>query len=340
MADARTLKLQFDFKWKLILDNNRESVPEAHFYISTIYSSKVHVRDLGSSAGSKEISLQFVIDRPSREITHTELAQNCCLNVDFYVHTTNKFNECVSNPAGSVLIPLFELMSTNNGVVEAPVYLYMVHNQDRNNKGRVAISPISPLPGFTRPPVMMSYGGKAFDVAQVASPLQIKECLMTLKRNNYICLRAIDASDEIYGSENGFKPTMPSVKKINSSIWISRAGSTAPLFFTLDLVDPAIEASYFLNAIEIIRRRMRLKESDLLRMNLNRPTATDLKTFGSFVGQLLCLYVIHCSYRDDFVNAYDSKLKAFIIVMTENFGDVSVDKGAGGALSFLFFSHL
>jgi len=295
-ASKRALSLQFNLKWKLMLDGSRESEPEAHFYVSTIYSSRVLEKRLDGSSGSMDVVTQFPIDRPSRVTTHEELAQNCCLNIDFYVHTTNKLHECVSNPAGSVMIPLFELMSAKGGLVEAPVYFYMVHNTDRNVKGRVEISPIRPLQGLSRPPIMMHYAGVAFDVDRVASPLMIKECLLTLKRNNYICLRNIDASDEIYGSETGFKPTMPSVKKINSSIWISRAGSVAPLFFTLDLVDPGIEAAYFLNAIEIVRRRMRLRHSDLLRLNMNKPSAAELKTFGSFVGQFLCLYVIHCSY--------------------------------------------
>ena len=326
------LKLQFSFTWKLVLDPARESEPLAHFYISTIYSKQVQVVKLERSSGSTDVYLDLPFDRATkRRISPEELTKSCRLNVDFYVHTANNDEECVSNPAGCVMVPLFELLTSPGGVVNSPVYLYMVHHRDRSVKGAVTIAPLAPLPGLTRPPVMVS-----FDGALLPTPSRelVQACVERLKRNNYIALRCIDACDEIYGAETGFEPTMPTVKRINSSIWTSRAGSISPMFYTVDLVDPEIDARYFVNAAEIVRRRMRLRVSDLMRLDMKQPSAAELRTFGSFVGQFMCLYVVHCTYRSDFIHAYDSRLKTFVMVMTENFGDVSVDKGAGDCEDF------
>jgi hypothetical protein len=46
-------------------------------------------------------------------------------------------------------------------------------------------------------------------------------------------------------------------------------------------------------------------------------------------GQLMCLFVVHCIYRSDYVHVWDEQKQCYEKQMTENFGDVSVDRGAG-----------
>lgn len=327
------LRLQIRFKWDLHLEPKSETELSADFWLSTIFSHKVvTVPDLGTASGARNLILEFPLLRdPSQQ----ELLKDCVLNIDFAVHTSNAYNECVPNPSGCVMVSLIELLTSNATTTD--VYLFMVHEPQRKSKGTVTISPIAPIKGSVSNPVMITHNGGFIDPLLYGgqSGLDLlKHTINEAKRRTYIAMRAISASDEIYGNDGGLRPTMPTVRRVNSTIYVMRAGVTLPLFFTTDVVEPEIGIDFLVNCMEIVRRRMRLKVSALLALDLNRPTPHALKTFGSFVGQVLCAYVIHCSYREDFVMSWDTLQKKFVKVLTENFGDVTVDKGCGDCEDF------
>ena len=330
-----TLRLQIRFKWNLHLEPKSETDLCADFYLSTIFSHHViSVPTLSKADGEKNLILEFPL---LRQFTQEELLKDCVLNIDFSVHTSNAYNECVPNPAGCVMVSLLELLVAKDGVTTSDVYLFMVHEPPRKIKGSVVISAIPPIKGSPSNPVMVTHNGGFIDPLLYegqAGTLLLKHALLEARRRTYVAMRAISASDEIYGSECGLRPTMPTVRRVNSTIYVMRAGVTLPLFFTMDVVEPEISIDFLVNCMELVRRRMRLKVSALLALDLNRPAPHVLKTFGSFVGQVLCAYVIHCSYREDFVMSWDAMAKKFVKVLTENFGDVTIDKGCGDCEDF------
>lgn len=336
---SRQLRINLRFQWNLLLESSSESEPRADFFISTIYCPRVTRLMLEKASGEKNIQLVFdVRNTPEKAITHDELVENCVLNVDFVVHTAAKYDECVPNPAGGAMIPLYDILAAKDGVVKADIHLFMVHDANRNVKGSVTISPMKPLAGMEgKSPVMITYGDAPFNVSSLTSGRQsllIRNSIAEARQRSYITIRYINAADEIYGNEGGLKPTLPTVRRVNSTIYVTRSGATLPLFYTVDIVQPEIDIKFLANQVEIVRRRMRLRHSDILAMDMRKPRPDVLKRFGSFVGQILCAYVVHCTYRDDFVMAWDVRMKKFIKVLTENFGDVTVDMGSGDCEDF------
>jgi hypothetical protein len=331
------LRLQIRFKWDLQLEPKSETDLSADFWLSTLFSHKViTVKELRKASGETNLILQFPL---LTDFSPRDLLKDCVLNIDFTVHTSNAYNECVPNPAGCVMVSLLELLTAKNDdtATTADVYLFMVHEPQRKVKGSVTISPMAPIEGSASRPVMITHNGGFIDpllYSGDAGAALLRHAALEAKRRTYIAMRAISASDEIYGNDGGLRPTMATVKRVNSTIYVMRAGVTLPLFFTTDVVEPEIGVDFLGNCMEIVRRRMRLKVSDLMALDLNRPTPHALKTFGSFVGQVLCAYVIHCSYREDFVMSWDVLQKKFVKVLTENFGDVTVDKGCGDCEDF------
>lgn len=330
-----TIRLQFRCKWNVLLEPNSETDLRADFYLSTTFSQKVITVALGDGKGERNMILDFPLVRT--DITQLDILKDCVLNIDFSVHTSNAYNECVPNPAGCVMIQLLEMLTSANSTVDSDVYLFMVHETSRKSKGSVSISPMPPIGGVGSSPVMLTHNGAFFDPSiyrGASGDALLQHALAESKRRTYIAMRAINASDSIYGNEGGLRPTMDTVRRVNSTIYVMRSGVTLPLFYTIDVVQPDISLSFLLNCIELVRRRMGIKESTLLGLDMKKPTVQALKTFGSFVGQILCAYVIHCSYREDFVMAWDSLQKRFVKVLTENFGDVTVDKGSGDCEDF------
>ena len=114
-------------------------------------------------------------------------------------------------------------------------------------------------------------------------------------------------------------------------MWRNRAGDVPAVAFTLDVHEPKITREFYLQCARIARRRMRLSSDELLALDIESPRARpeDIRKFASFAGNVLCAYVGHTTYRTDFVMAWDKVTRTFEKILTENFGDMSVDEGSG-----------
>lgn len=320
------LTLRFLFEWNVNLDPSQESRPFADFYLSTNHSTDMHRIQLETAAGKQKMRLDFS-GPVLKEIAPVKLLQGCNLNIDMYVHTFNAYEEAISNPAGSVVIPLYELASSlsptaqGEGSVQKPLVFYMVHDEAyKYSKGSVTLAR---PPGFGSPMFMMLRGKQITpqDVRQVS----IKALIERAEKNQHICARYIEASEVLY--EN-VEPTMETVANINSAIWVSRAGIFPPVFYTVDVVKPVITEAFYQNCLEIVLTRFKMTRQQLLALDITGKNRQDILKMGSFAGQFLCAYIAHVIYRTDYVIAYDAKANEFTKILTENFGDVSVDMGA------------
>lgn len=329
------LVLRANLKWDIYLDAKQERKPFLHFYLSTNYSPQVHEVYLDDAAsGSMKLVLKFDPTEKLNTATAKELLQGCDLNVDTYVHTVNQYKEPITNPAGSSIIPLHEIVTllgphTSGGSLTSPVILFMVHDDKKRVKGQLTLESItlSQTTGQVAP--VVSLRGVALTERDVKNAA-IQAIIERNEKMQHICGRYIESTEVIY---EGVDPTIESVSNINSAIWVSRAGIFPPIAYTLDVVRPKISEAFYLNCLDIVLRRLDMHFASVLKLDLIN-SQKDIKLMGSLAGQLLCCYISHCTYRTDFVIAYNRDTKKFEYVPTENFGDVSVDRGAGDCEDF------
>jgi hypothetical protein len=333
-----SLIVRANLKWQLFLDAKQERRPFLHFYLSTNYSAQVHEIDLGDSeSGSMKMVLKFEPTEKLKSATAKEILQGCDLNADVYVHTKNQYKEPVTNPAGSVIMPMHEIVAqlgphTSGGVISAPVVLFMVHDDVKRIKGQLTLESLilSQATGQVAPVVTL----RGMPITE--RDLKNAAIQMIVERNEkmqHICGRFIESTEVLY---DGVDPTIESVSNINSAIWVSRAGIFPPIAYTLDVVKPVITEEFYQNCLDIVLGRAVMTREQLASLDV-AGNSKDINTMGSIAGQLLCVYVAHCTYRTDFAIAYNRETRKFEHIPTENFGDMSVDGGAGTALFFFSF---
>lgn len=324
------LLLRFNFNWDMNLDPSQEHSPYAHFYLSTNYSDLQVVEiDLEQARGSRRLKLEFNSEALKRT-SAIKLLQGCNLNVDLYVWTKANYGEPVSNPAGSMIIPLHEIVSYlspgSDGALAKPIILYMVHDEKyKYSKGSVTLSRVD-VGSSTK--IMLPFlrlNGNPISPQEVKQA-SIQGVIRRAEKNQHACAKFIEATEILY---EGVDPTIDAVANINSAIWVSRAGVFPPVFFTLDVVKPVITERFYQNCLNIVLKRLKLSREDVLRLDISGDNKRHIATMGSIAGQILCCYIVHFTYRTDYAIVYDKETEEFIKILTENFGDVSVDKGAG-----------
>lgn len=304
-----SIVVEFDFEWKLLLDPDHEHDPYVHFYLSTIFSSQVIEWKLPSATGNAHHRLEFRI--ASRNITVASFLRGCALNLDFFVLTANNYREPVSNPGGSVLIHSHEL-SSHSSSVHKSIELYMIADVNQRSKGEVHLAQIA-----------IAVRGVVVTEKDIDSA-EIDRIAERRAKTQRICASYIEVTDTLYES---VRPTMESVAAINSSTWVSRVETVLPpLAYVVDVVCPMITEEYYINCMDIVLRRMALTHAGVMKLDLSGTNPADVRILGSIVGQLLCCYPVHVSYRSDFVYVFDTLHHRFLKVMTENFGDMTVDQ--------------
>jgi hypothetical protein len=324
--------LRFIFKWHLLLDSKNEQRPFVHFYISTNHSTDVHIIELETSTGQMPLALRFT--GPNLHDTSLEdLLTSCELNARFFVRTVNNYNEAVQNPAGSVIVPLHSLFNTlvmGDGLMDKDVNLHMIHNPKRKNKGVVQFRVVTLQGGGRASPISLrgiAMANKHYNSGRIQRIID-----RTLKNQN-ICARFIESTEVLY---DNVRPTLKAVERINSAIWVSSAGVFPPIAYVVDVAKPVIPARFFENALQVILKRNRLPELPRSwNITGDSCSAADVTAMENLCGQLLCLLEVHCIYRADFVYVYDTSTNEFLKIGVEDFGDISVDRGAGG--NFLFY---
>jgi hypothetical protein len=290
----------------------------------------VHNVALETAKGRRGFSLTYTASKLS-EVAMSDIVAHCDLNLHFFIETKNNYNERVPNTAGTIVVPLHEIV---NALVNQPreprleksVELFMIRNADQSVKGVIEFT--SALVGNPKQAVPclslqnVSVTPRDYDRAAVQR---------SIRRNvkiQQILNRYIEITESIHA---GVRPTLEQVALINSDVWNSSAGMKPPIAFMLDAVDPGLEEPYFANCLQIVLNRQRVSREELLRWSVKDPNANPQHVINmeNICGQVLCAYVIHCIYRQDFVYVYDKKTQRYLKKPTENFGDVTVDLGAG-----------
>jgi hypothetical protein len=339
MSGGAQVTVRFGLQWDLWLDAQNEQQPFAHFFLSTLYAREVQQVELETAKGSMNLSLVFRDERLAK-IDPEDLVCGCDLNIDFFVRTKNAYDEDVQNPAGSLVIPLHEIIKNLDGsrgpapVLEKRIGLFMIHNTARNTKGNLKLLPVA-----------IRAGGGGANRSYVAA-VSLRDIDITTKHYNgrrvqqsidrvskiqNMMARYIEMTEGLYG---GVQPSIQQVSRINSAIWVSRAGVFPPIAYVVDIVPPGVTEAFYRNSLDVVLRRNRITLERLRSLNVrgDRVNKEHVLLMSNLVGQMMCSYVVHCVYRSDFVYVKDKNTGEFIKQPVENFGDVTVDRGAGGML--------
>lgn len=322
------LKLHFNLDWELLVAHPDEEISHVDIYVSTEFSKAFFTQELSADSGSTRLSLSFPLVE-GKNLTTESLLLGCNLNMDFFTKVYNTYHERVQNPAGSVVIPLHEIVCEGEAV--AGIDLYMVRRPEIRSKGQVHVSPLK-VAGLTKPaPIVMFKDTPIVKTVHLNDEL-VKEAVQETAASRMDSLGYTEATEYMYEL---LKPTIEQVKNFQSAVYVTRAGIVSALLYTVDVVEPKASIEFFANMCEIVRRRMRLKTSELLAIDTNALSSPEgAKRFSQFAGWVLELYTNHCTYRLDFVWAFNQKKGKFENVATDCFGDVSVDKGASDCEDF------
>jgi hypothetical protein len=321
------LGLTFVLDWELMLDVS-ESRPEMHMYISSTHTDDLPaIIKLGKAAGSTPVSHTVQLKPNLRGLPASVILEGINVNLDFQVRTVNDYNNPVPNPAGVVVIAGYELAEANSrrGVTKR-VTFFQVYDEDRREKGTVTLRLLRP-PGISSTVHMLTIDGVPITEREATQELAARVKQRSQRVRDILELY-VQSTEMLLA---GLTPTMASVSNIRSEMWRNRAGDVPAVAFTLDVREPIITREFYLQCARIARRRMRLTADELLALDIEsaRARPEDIRKFASFAGHVLCAYVGHSTYRSDFVMAWDKTLRAFEKVLTENFGDMSVDEGSG-----------
>jgi DNA-binding transcriptional regulator YdaS (Cro superfamily) len=318
--DGGTVTLRLLLQWDLRLDPQNERRPFAHLFLSTLYALQVHQVELEQAKGQMKLSLTFSSET-LRKVTPEDLVANCDLNIHLFARTFNNYEEAVQNPAGNIIVALHELVHTertgSDKAVEKTVGLFMVSEPELNQKGLMRIQ----------------HAGTGIPMIQLRdTPITNKHYVKALVQRSITRVQKIQAilSSYIQTTERLYervRPTIRQVRNINSVIWNSSAMDYMPIAYTLDVVQPVITEAFFNNCLDIVLDRNKLTAENVRRWRITgeNPSKSDVIQMENICGQLLCAFVIHCSYRADFVYVYHSDSKTFEKRMVENFGDLMVD---------------
>jgi hypothetical protein len=344
-ATVPDITIRFVFKWKLLLapeENGEHGGPYVHFHLSTNFSTDIHEVELEQAAGQMNMSLGF--SSSSRNAADVNLLRNlnadqllamCDLNVKFFSRTENNYREAVGNPAGSCIVPLHALHDAlyegRDGLVEKDITLHMIHVPRQKSKGTAQFRSVNlPVGGKVAP---ISLRGQPAVPSLKFFKKRVQTEIDRAMHMSSVNALFIEATEALYERIN---PTLKTVARINSAIWVSSAGVFPPIAYCVDVVQPHIPVSFFENCLHVVLERNRLtgipKEWNITGDRVNPEHVLIME---NLCGQLLCSYVIHCVYRSDFVYVFDPQKKKFEKVGVEDFGDVSVDRGRGGMMMLL-----
>lgn len=322
------LKLHFTLDWELLVAHPDEEISHVDIYVSTEFSKAFFTQELSEDSGSTRLSLSFPLVE-GKTLTIESLLRGCNLNMDFFTKVYNTYHERVQNPAGSVVIPLHEIVC--EGEMATGIDLYMVRRPEIRSKGQVHVGPLK-VAGLSKPaPIVMFKDTPIVKAVHLNDDL-VKEAVQETAASRMDSLGYTEATEYMYEL---LKPTIEQVKNFQSAVYVTRAGIVSALLYTVDVVEPKASIEFFANMCEIVRRRMRLRTSELLAIDTNTLSSPEgAKRFSQFAGWVLELYTNHCTYRLDFVWAFNQKKGKFENVATDCFGDVSVDKGASDCEDF------
>jgi hypothetical protein len=339
------LKLHFTLDWELLVAHPDEEISHVDIYVSTEFSKAFFTQELSEDSGSTRLSLSFPLVE-GKTLTIESLLLGCNLNMDFFTKVYNTYHERVQNPAGSVVIPLHEIVC--EGEMAAGIDLYMVRRPEIRSKGQVHVGPLK-VAGLSKPAPIVMFKDTPIVKAVHLNDELVKEAVQETAASRMDSLGYTEATEYMYEL---LKPTIEQVKNFQSAVYVTRAGIVSALLYTVDVVEPKASIEFFANMCEIVRRRMRLKTSELLAIDTNTLSSPEgAKRFSQFAGWVLELYTNHCTYanpspppfvshptryRLDFVWAFNQKKGKFENVATDCFGDVSVDKGASVRACFCF----
>ena len=299
LSVADTVTLRFTLAWDMQLDPVNEKRPFAHLFLSTVYAQQVHQVELEQAKGQMKLSLAF--SSPTlRTISPTDLVNNCDLNIHLFARTFNNYQEAVQNPAGSLLIPLHEIVHAlvvagGDRALEKPIELFMVHEVNLNTKGTIRITPatlqvsrVVPIPVLQLREEVIT--GKHYVKAAVQHSID------RVRKMQAITAHYIETTQHLY---ERVRPTIHQVRNINSVVWDSNAGSFPPIFYTMDVVEPVFTEAFFSNCLDIVMERSKLGAAQVNGWNVtgDRPNKEDVINMANLCGQVLCAYVIHCAYR-------------------------------------------
>lgn len=300
---ARTLAraalvLRFVLQWDFYLDPDNESNLSVHAFVSTLYSSQVHIIPLETAKGRRGFSLTFTGSKLST-VPVGDVVESCDLNLHFFIETKNNYNEAVPNTAGTIVVPLHEIVHAlvnqpSEPRLEKSVDLFMIRNPDQSTKGTIEFT--SALVGTPKQKVpCLSLRG----VAVTSKDYDRAAVQRSIRRNvkiQQILNRYIELTESIHA---GVRPTLEQVALINTDVWNSAAGMKPPIAYMLDVVDPGLQEPYFANCLDIVLKRQRVTKEELLRWNISGPNANPqhIINMENICGQVLCAYVIHCIYR-------------------------------------------
>ncbi len=335
------LRLNFDLQWELMLNPRAENNPYVHVYLSTHFADTPQVLKLGSARGTRTVQLDYALNQLAPGLSSDNgaasllLLANCDLNFDFFVLTQNDSEEAVCNPAGCIIVPLREVAwpaavgadpREKPPMLRADVHLYMVEDPALQSKGSLLLRPAAG--GEAAPTITLA--GQPL-IASMLSAEAFRHAQQRHEKALAVCQSMTDMCKELFGY---LRPTLPTVANINSDIWCSRAGNLPPLAYTIDLVRPRISEAFYLRCMDVVLRRSGKEPRQVLALLMDE-RRQDAETMGALCGQMMCTYVIHTTYRRDFVWTYDSRIKQYDQLATEAFGDISVEHGAGYVLVYM-----
>jgi hypothetical protein len=311
------------FDWELKLHPTEESHPFVHIWLSTNVSTQVHTLELRNRAAgtsSETAVLEFPLVTPCADEAQLDsLLVGCSLCVMFFVYTHNSYREVVMNLAGVSALKLQALLDAADADAAAAtkhlVVLYPVHDPRKNVKGwyRIGIERVD-----ERGEHLIS--AEQYLVQRPRRQSEREQQDRWRAQVQKVCAAYVQA---IECNNERIEPTTESARYIESTIWEHSAGLCDPLAYTVDVCRPQISDAYLRNLVAIVLRRMQLTDEAALALS---DTSDELALLA---GQVLCVPITHTVYRSDFVYVYDETIDKVEKTDVENFGDVSIDHGAG-----------
>jgi len=284
------LSLYVSLAYQLAEDEEKEKLPHMNLWLSQTLSDKVHTVQLakGTQQGTIDLALQFPLSQSS--VTNNETIWTANLNIDLWSVLSNLHGERASDQAGSIRIPLAELLLTCADQKQPKEYSVSIPSLDAvlmengkvqknllNYKGKLVLS-------CSRWPLILN--NKDNVPVPPASLLQVLQKVEQWKELVYAhymgsCVqlfKQIKATWDITDDINVYRykcrvGTLPAAAYLGN-----RLGNTSPAFF--------------INALKIVlaRHKLRLEQFD-----------RNSSKAASVLGAVLCLVDTYMAYVPDIV---------------------------------------
>lgn len=371
------LSLSFNLTIDLNLDRQHETDAYVHVYLSNHVTRHYHEIGLGKAASMttlnaaavardvsrfelplRDLSFDIVDDHLSRNLADPPTPGNASkdpfrhvwlssyLNIDVFSMIKNAYGERCPQRAGCFRVCVAKLMyllaardarEAGPRTICGQVSMPHVFPEQYRIKGNYTISHSG---RYGLPNVM--FGGQPIATSRMPTAQESANASALKNRTREAALARsqtyIDACRYMF---DRIPPTWESVLRHDSNEYLSRNGLLPPLAYALDPTPTHITEQYYRNAIEIVMGRNRYARESMLqsleRFGQSKATADDLSSISIAASHMLCLYVVHCIYRRDFVyvpaRAKDGSIR-YVEIDTEDFGDVEVDSGASDCEDF------